>query len=90
MFKKSCYDFCVLQTERQDGDKYVLATSSVDTGLPNPFGVQRVQVGTITELLNPFGVQRGQVGTNTGLLNSFDVQRVQIGINAGLSNPCYV
>ena len=83
MFKKSCYDFCVLQTERQDGDKYVLATSSVDTGLPNPFGVQRVQVGTNTGLPNPFGVQRVQVGTNTGLPNPFGVQRVQVGTNTG-------
>ena len=69
MFKKSCYDFCVLQTERQDGDKYVLATSSVDTGLPNPVGVQRVQVGTNTGLLNSFDVQRVQIGINAGLPN---------------------
>ncbi|XP_052106434.1 uncharacterized protein LOC127738975 [Mytilus californianus] len=44
MFKKSCYDFCVLQTERQDGDKFVLANSSVEYGLPVPVGVQRAQM----------------------------------------------
>ncbi|XP_076100124.1 uncharacterized protein LOC143069394 [Mytilus galloprovincialis] len=44
MFKKSCYDFCVLQTERQDGDKFVLANSSIENRLPIPVGVQRAQM----------------------------------------------
>ncbi|XP_060076342.1 uncharacterized protein LOC132555972 [Ylistrum balloti] len=44
MFKKECFDFCVLQNERMDGEKYVLAMQSVDNGLPVPNGTERVQM----------------------------------------------
>ncbi|XP_033735563.1 uncharacterized protein LOC117324057 [Pecten maximus] len=44
MFKKECFDFCVLQNERMDGEKYVIAMQSVDNGLPVPSGTERVQM----------------------------------------------
>ncbi|OWF38417.1 uncharacterized protein LOC110466326 [Mizuhopecten yessoensis] len=43
-FKKECFDFCVLQNERMDGEKYVIAMQSVDNGLPVPSGTERVQM----------------------------------------------
>ncbi|XP_069117684.1 stAR-related lipid transfer protein 9-like isoform X2 [Argopecten irradians] len=44
MFKKECFDFCVLQNERMDGEKFVIAMQSVDYGLPVPSGTERVQM----------------------------------------------
>lgn len=44
MFKKECFDFCVLQNERVDGEKFIMAMQSVDNGLPVPAGTERIQM----------------------------------------------
>lgn len=44
MFKKGCFDFNILQNERQDGEKYIISMQSIDNGLPVPYGVDRILV----------------------------------------------
>jgi hypothetical protein len=43
-FKKYHYDWCVIQSERQDGEKLVLSMESVENDLPIPAGVNRIKV----------------------------------------------
>ena len=43
-FKKYQYDWCVIQSERQDGEKLVLSMESVENALPVPVGVNRLKV----------------------------------------------
>ncbi|XP_048735338.1 uncharacterized protein LOC125650836 [Ostrea edulis] len=43
-FKKYNYDWCVIQSERQDGEKLVLSMESVETDLPIPAGVNRIKI----------------------------------------------
>ncbi|XP_062576200.1 uncharacterized protein LOC134238090 [Saccostrea cucullata] len=43
-FKKYQYDWCVIQSERQDGEKLVLSMESVDNDLPIPAGVNRIKI----------------------------------------------
>jgi len=54
MFKKESFDFSVLQNERIDGDKYVLAMQSVESGVPTPTGTERVQVCSLQNIYTKF------------------------------------
>lgn len=50
-FKKYQYDWCVIQSERQDGEKLVLSMESVENDLPVPVGVNRLKVRVFYKML---------------------------------------
>lgn len=83
LFRKSCYDFCVLQTERQDGDKYVLANASVDNGLPVPVGVQRSQMFTSGWVIEPVNKDK-KISSMTTFILQIDYGTVKSTIDKAL------
>ena len=45
LFKKECYDMVVMQSEKVDGDKYLMSMQSEDKqGVSSPDGTLRVKV----------------------------------------------
>ena len=45
LFKKECYDMVVMQSEKVDGDKYLMSMQSEDKqGVTSPDGTLRVKV----------------------------------------------